>query len=60
MRKAAADGDYKTFKAGSPIRNPKALYDTLRSSMKITEEFYSLILNQVTQLICQNIIRNLG
>ena len=43
MRKAAADGDYKSFKKGTPIKNPKKLYDTLRKSMHITEEFYSLM-----------------
>ena len=43
MRKAAADGDYKSFKKGTPIKNPKELYDTLRNSMQITEEFYSLM-----------------
>ena len=43
MRKAAADGDYKSFKKGTPIKNPKKLYDTLRKSMQINEEFYSLM-----------------
>ena len=43
MRKAAADGDYKLFKKGTPIKNPKKLYDTLRKSMQITEAFYSLM-----------------
>lgn len=43
MRQAAVDGDYAAFKAGSPLRNPKKLYDAIRRGMQITEEFCSLI-----------------
>ena len=48
MRKAAADGDYEAFKMGSPIRNPKALYDAVRKGMHITEYFteYLLVLHE--------------
>lgn len=43
MRQAAADGDYKSFKTGSPLKNPKALYDAIRNGMKINEEVYGLM-----------------
>jgi nicotinic acid mononucleotide adenylyltransferase len=43
MRHAAADGDYKSFKKGSPLKNPKALYDAIRNGMKINEEVYGLM-----------------
>jgi hypothetical protein len=43
MRHAAADGDYKSFKRGSPLKNPKALYDAIRNGMKINEEVYGLM-----------------
>jgi phosphopantetheine adenylyltransferase len=43
MRQAAVDGEYSTFKTGSPLRNPKKLYDAIRRGMQITEEFCSLI-----------------
>ncbi|HIB85218.1 MAG TPA: hypothetical protein EYO59_11665, partial [Chromatiaceae bacterium] len=43
MRQAAADGDYKSFKKGSPLKNPKALYDAIRNGMKINEEVYELM-----------------
>jgi nicotinic acid mononucleotide adenylyltransferase len=43
MRKAAAEGDYKSFKKGSPMKNPKPLYDAIRKGMQIREEFGSLI-----------------
>ena len=43
MRKAAAEGDYKSFKKGSPIKNPKPLYNAIRSGMQIREEFASLV-----------------
>jgi len=43
MRKAAAAGDYTSFRKGSPMKNPRALYNAIRSGMKINEEVYNLI-----------------
>jgi phosphopantetheine adenylyltransferase len=43
MRKAAAEGDYTSFRRGSPIKNPRALYNAIRNGMKITEEFYMMM-----------------
>lgn len=43
MRKAAAEGDYASFKTGSPLKNPKALYTAIRNGMKINEEVYGLM-----------------
>ena len=43
MRQAAADGDYKAFKTGSPMRNPKALYDAVRKGMGVVEYFRSFM-----------------
>ena len=43
MRKAASEGDYKSFKKGSPLKNAKPLYNAIRSGMQIREEFGSLI-----------------
>ena len=43
MRKAAAEGDYTSFRRGSPIKNPRALYNAIRNGMKITEEVYRLM-----------------
>ena len=39
MRQAAVDGDYESFKLGSPMRNPKALYDAVRKGMGVAEYF---------------------
>lgn len=43
MRKFAVDGNYKEFKKGSPMKNPKALYDAIRRGMQITEHIYESI-----------------
>ncbi len=43
MRKAAAAGDYTSFRKGSPIKNPRALYNAIRNGMKINEEVYGLM-----------------
>jgi hypothetical protein len=43
MRQAAADGDYESFKKGSPIKNPKALYNAVRKGMGVVEEFCSMM-----------------
>lgn len=45
MRQAATDGDYEAFKSGSPMRNPKALYDAVRKGMAITEYFTEYLLS---------------
>lgn len=39
LRAAAASGDYESFKAGSPLKNPKELYNAIRRGMKINEDF---------------------
>ena len=44
MRKFAVDGNYKEFKKGSPMKNPKELYNAIRRGMKINEEVYGSIL----------------
>jgi len=44
MRKFAADGNYKEFKKGSPMKNPKPLYDAIRRGMKINEEICNTII----------------
>jgi hypothetical protein len=48
MRQAASDGDYEAFKTGSPMRNPKALYDAVRKGMGVAEavEEYMNILHE--------------
>jgi nicotinic acid mononucleotide adenylyltransferase len=43
MRKAAAEGDYTSFRKGTPLKNSRALYNAIRNGMKITEEVYKLI-----------------
>jgi len=44
MRKFASDGNYKEFKKGSPMKNPKPLYDAIRRGMKINEEICQSIM----------------
>ena len=44
MRKFAVDGNYKEFKKGSPMKNPKELYNAIRRGMKINEEVHASIL----------------
>lgn len=48
MRQAAVDGDYEAFKTGSPMRNPKALYDAVRKGMGVAEavEEYMNVLHE--------------
>lgn len=43
MRKFASDGNYDAFKKGSPMKNPKPLYDAIRRGMQITEHIYESI-----------------
>ena len=43
MRKFAVQGNYKEFSKGSPMKNPKPLYDAIRRGMKINEEFYGVM-----------------
>jgi len=43
MRKAAAEGDYTSFRKGSPMKNPRELYNAIRRGMKINEEVYKLM-----------------
>jgi nicotinic acid mononucleotide adenylyltransferase len=43
MRKAAAEGDYTSFRKGSPLRNSRALFNAIRKGMQITEEIYRII-----------------
>jgi nicotinic acid mononucleotide adenylyltransferase len=43
MRKAAAEGDYKSFKRGSPLKNPKLLYNAIRNGMNVVEEVHRII-----------------
>tara|TARA_R110000822_G_scaffold52235_8_gene135352 strand:+ start:9067 stop:10395 length:1329 start_codon:yes stop_codon:yes gene_type:complete len=43
MRKYAVDGNYKEFEKGSPMKNPKPLYDAIRRGMQITEHIYESI-----------------
>jgi nicotinic acid mononucleotide adenylyltransferase len=38
MRAAAQNGDYKLFKTGTPLKNPKKLYDTIRKNMNLSED----------------------
>ena len=46
LRKAAAEGDYKTFRSGlpKPLKDDEAemLYSTIRSQMNIEEDFFEL------------------
>ena len=43
MRAAAAEGDYTSFRKGSPLKNSRPLYDAIRNGMKIHEEVYGLM-----------------
>jgi len=38
MRAAAAEDNYNLFKSGTPLKNPKKLYDTIRKNMNLSED----------------------
>ena len=55
MRKFAVDGNYKEFKKGSPMKNPKELYNAIRRGMKINEEFCG-IMNELHDITDKSIV----
>ena len=55
MRKFAVDGNYKEFKKGSPMKNPKELYNAIRRGMKINEEFYGMM-NELHDITDKSIV----
>jgi nicotinic acid mononucleotide adenylyltransferase len=55
MRKFAVEGNYKEFKKGSPMKNPKELYNAIRRGMKINEEFCG-IMNELHDITDKSIV----